>query len=371
MQSRCSVVWMTLILVGIASLSMVSDVCAQTRAAGPGKPEKPEEMQETRNVMAIVNGSKKITIDEVDSLFPSDVRSASERLESLRASALETRIRRAALADEARKRGLSLDAFLESLVPEKIEIERADVEREYLENGRSLGIVDEAEARVLLRIQLEAQRKVAAFRSSMAELRKRAEVKVTRAGVWQPKGNITQRGHSRGAADVPAVLTVFTDLECPYCKRAHEAIERLATEFRNNLRIVYKHFPLSIHRNAFAAAIASECAARQDRFWPYLDRLFAASQLSDAFLRKEAETLGLSMDQFDECRRSAAAKDSVLNDMRDARQAAVDSTPSVFLNGRMLKNPVFENLKAEIELEVTGQRTGSRTSGASNGEQMR
>lgn len=345
-------------------LFVISRVSAQSRTATS------EKQDQGGATMAVVNGTHKITMTEVDSLFPSDVRSVSERLESLRASGLEALIRRAALSDEAQRRGMSLDAFLESLVPEKVEVDAVDVEREFLESGRSLGIVDEAEARVLVRIQLEAQRKVAAFRSSIAEFRKRAEIKLDRSGA-RPAEAISQRGHSLGSSEAIAVLTVFTDLECPYCKRAHDVVQRLVKEFAGDLRVVYKHFPLSIHRNAFAAAVASECAARQNNFWHYLDLLFSTTELNDSLLRKQAEILGLDLNKFDECRKSSEAKTVVLVDMKDARQAAVDSTPSMFLNGRMLRNPSYESLRAELELETNGQRTGSRGTRTQNGEQVR
>jgi len=346
-------------------LSMISGVSAQL------KTPMSEKQDQGGTAMAVVNGTHKITMTDVDSLFPSDVRSVTERLESLRASGLEALIRRAALSDEAQRRGMSLDAFLESLVPEKVEIDRTDVEREYLESGRSLGIVDEAEARVLLRIQIEAQRKVAAFRSSIAEFRKRAEIRVIRSGGWQPGAVISQGGHSLGSSDAIAVLTVFTDLECPYCKRAHDVIQRLVKEFGGDLRVVYKHFPLSIHRNAFAAAAAAECAGRQNKFWPYLDLLFSTTELNESLLRNQAEILGLDLNTFDECRKSSEVTEVVLGDMKDARQAAVDSTPSMFLNGRMFRNPSYESLKGEIELETSGQRTGPRGTRTRNGEQIR
>jgi len=342
---------------------MISSINAQSKTA------MSEKQDLDVATMAVVNGIHKITVTAVDSLFPSDARSVNERLESLRASGLEALIRRAALSDEAQRRGVTLDAFLESLVPDKVEIDRTEVEREYLESGRSLGIIDEAEARVLLRIQIEAQRKVAAFRSSIAEFRKRAEIKVIRSGAWQPGGAISERGHSLGSSDATAVLTVFTDLECPYCKRAHDVIQRLVKEFGSDLRVVYKHFPLSIHRHAFVAAVAAECAGRQNKFWPYLDLLFSTTDLNESLLRKQAEILGLDLSTFDECRKSSEATDAVLGDMKDARQAAVDSTPSMFLNGRMFRNPSYESLRAEIELETNGQRTGPRAARTRNGEQ--
>src|SRR4030095_4291002 len=118
----------------VTLLFVISRVSAQSKTAAF---EKPDQGGVT---MAVVNGTHKIMMTDVDSLFASDVRSVSERLESLRASGLEALIRRAALSDEAQRRGMSLDAFLESLVPDKVEVDPVDVEREFLESGRSLGL---------------------------------------------------------------------------------------------------------------------------------------------------------------------------------------------------------------------------------------
>ena len=314
-------------------------------------------------VLAVVAGSKEIRARDVEALFPSEMRTLRERFDALKKAGLETLISRAVLELEAERRGTTLDSLLKSLVPSTIEVREVDVEREYLETGRSLGIVNEAEARALLKLQMEAQRKVIAFRAAVAELKRQARIEIRDRESIPPSRAAADRLNDVGSNDAQAVLVVFTDFECPYCRRAHESLQRAAKEFGAALRIVYKYLPLPNHRQAFAAAVAAECAGRQARFWDYADRLFLSTELSDKELRRHAEALDLDLALFEKCSRSDDAATVVLGNMREARSAGIDATPSFVLNGRSLKGfSTYEALKDEIDNEIRSR--GERPRGA-------
>ncbi len=320
------------------------------------KAQQKSPLQAENPILAVVAGRKEIRARDVEALFPLEMRSLRERFEALKKAGLETLITRAVLELEAESRGTTLDELLRSLVPSTIEVKAVDVEREYLETGRSLGIVNEAEARALLKLQIEAQRKVIALRTAVAELRREAKVEIRDGESVLAARSATVTGNAIAAKDAPAVLVVYTDFECPYCRRAHESIQRAAKEYGRTLRIVYKYLPLPSHRRAFAAAVAAECAGRQERFWDYADRLFDATELSEKELRRQAEALDLDLTVFEKCRVSDDAANVVLGNMREARNAGIDATPSFVLNGKNLKGfSTYESLKDEIDNEIRAQ----------------
>lgn len=122
------------------------------------------------------------------------------------------------------------------------------------------------------------------------------------------------------------------------------------------MRIVYRDFPLGMHKRAAPASEAALCAHEQDKFWPYHDKLMANQRsLSDEDLKKYAEELGLEMEKWTACYDSGKYRDDVMEDMREGQQAGVTGTPAFFVNGRFLSGAQpFEAFKTIIEDELDG-----------------
>ena len=80
---------------------------------------------------------------------------------------------------------------------------------------------------------------------------------------------------TKGPADAPVTVTLFDDFQCPYCARLLPTIEKVMQAYPTQVRVVFKHFPLSMHKFARQAAIASIAARNQGKFWPLHDQLFA------------------------------------------------------------------------------------------------
>jgi protein-disulfide isomerase len=98
------------------------------------------------------------------------------------------------------------------------------------------------------------------------------------------------------------------------------------------LRVVSRHLPLAFHNRAEPAARAGICAARQDKFWPFREKLFAANaNLSDEAITKAASDAGLDMKQFGACFVGKAAGESVATDAIDAQAVGITGTPSFVL----------------------------------------
>lgn len=140
---------------------------------------------------------------------------------------------------------------------------------------------------------------------------------------------------SRGNAVDPLVtIVVFSDLQCPFCARLLPVLDALEARYGEDLRIVFRHFPLPFHAQAASAARATVCAARQERFWPMHDKIFAQqSTLASADLTAWAAELGLDPDDFAACMQDPASAEAVEDDMAAAREVEVRGTPTSFVNG--------------------------------------
>lgn len=141
---------------------------------------------------------------------------------------------------------------------------------------------------------------------------------------------------SFGPEDAPIVIVEFADFECPFCQRhAQQTQGRLLEEYGDQIRLVYKDFPLSsIHANAFSAALAGQCAHEQGKFWEYHDLLFGGrlglgQEAYDAY----AEELGLDTAAFGLCMEENRYAEAIQADYDLALQLGVSSTPTFFVNG--------------------------------------
>lgn len=131
-------------------------------------------------------------------------------------------------------------------------------------------------------------------------------------------------------------IVEFTEFQCPYCSRIAPTMQELNKKYPNEIKFVYKHFPLSFHANAQAAAASSIAAHKQGKFWEYRYALASHSrELSDSIYVEVAKQVGLNIEQF--------KKDMVLDSAMMARidkdfqlgvKVGVQGTPNFYINGK-------------------------------------
>ncbi len=149
------------------------------------------------------------------------------------------------------------------------------------------------------------------------------------------------RDHIRGRVDAPLTLVEYADFECPFCSKATGSIAELREWLGDDLRYVFRHLPMEqVHPHARAAALASEAAAAQGRFWELADRMFAHSDaLEPDDLREYATDIGLDLERFDEDLRTRRYEKRVDDDAIDAETSEVHGTPTFYVNGRRHLGP--------------------------------
>jgi protein-disulfide isomerase len=141
--------------------------------------------------------------------------------------------------------------------------------------------------------------------------------------------------HVLGPADARITLVEYGDYECPFCGQAHPIVKALPRELGDDLRFVFRHFPLAqAHPHATRAAQAAEAAGLQDRFWEMHDLLYEnQDRLDEPRLRLYAERLGLDLEQFDRDIDSEEVAAKVRSDFLSGARSGVNGTPTFFVNG--------------------------------------
>jgi protein-disulfide isomerase len=146
---------------------------------------------------------------------------------------------------------------------------------------------------------------------------------------------------SVGPADAPVTLLEYGDLECPYCGRLHPEVTALLDAYPDQLRFVFRHFPItSLHPHAQAAALATEAAGAQGKFWEMEDLIFTHQRaLSNDDLRSYAEQIGLDLARFEHDLSEQRYAAEVRQDFRNGVNDGVNGTPTLFLNGMRYDGP--------------------------------
>lgn len=170
----------------------------------------------------------------------------------------------------------------------------------------------------------------------------------------KPVKEVSDADHIRGNKSAKVTLIEYSDFECPFCKRHTPSMEQALKDFPKDVRLVYRHYPLtSIHPNAQKAAEAAECAAKvggADAFWKMHDKIFAAGSLSNEGFVSMAKEISLNEANFKKCLDSGEMADRVNMDVASGNDSGVEGTPATFINGKLLSGAIpYASLKAEIQ----------------------
>ena len=306
-------------------------------------------------------GDRTITVKELDDKWkaedPAAHAEATQKLYEGRRNALEAIVADSLIAEAAKGKDLSPDAFVEAEIGRRAKpLTEAEVVTFYQQNinqmqGRSLDVMAPAISRYL-----EEQRRLEARQALVAELRKGAPA--LRVMIDAPRHEVALESSdpALGSASAPVTIVEFSDFQCPFCQRVAPTLKKVRETYGDKVRIVWKDFPLTqIHPEAFKAGEAAHCAGEQGKYWEYHDRLFSNQQaLQPADLKKYAADLGLDAPKFDACVDSSKYGERVRNGVAQGTRLGVNSTPTVYVNGRLLSGAQpYETFVTVIDEELS------------------
>lgn len=165
----------------------------------------------------------------------------------------------------------------------------------------------------------------------------------------------------KGTVGAPVTLVEYVDFECEACAAFFPLVKQLETDFKGELQIVIRYFPLPGHRNGMTAALAVEAAGQQGKFFEMHDFLYIEQKKwgekpnpTPEVFEAYAQQLGLDMEKFKTAVASPETKARVERDIESGKALGNRGTPSFYLNGKKLEPNSYEEFKKAIQTEVDG-----------------
>jgi protein-disulfide isomerase len=306
-------------------------------------------------VLARVNG-RKITRREVDERAGIQVNGLESKLYELRKTALNQAVADALLEDEAQRRGLSVDELKNSGASAAFDVTDAQIEKVYASHPERFANMDESTAKQQIRDAIANRARLGGYDKLIAKLKSQSRVEILLRPPTPLNVNVSSEGPSKGSPAAPVVLVEFSDFECPACRNTESTLKQLIEQYGDKVRLVYRHLPLPMHKDAFGAAQAAFCAGEQGKFWEMHDLLFEQSSgLSGDALKGYAASIGLQADAFNNCLESEASRAAVSADKDEAAAAGIRATPTLILNGKVMTGSRnLDDFKALVDLEIQG-----------------
>jgi protein-disulfide isomerase len=330
--------------------------CSSQKAASAAQTQGPNDAAtpasgDLPNVLATI-GDEEITMADVrarvgDNLDQMEARYRQTQYKLVN-NTLQEILRERVLLAEAKRQGKTADQLVAAEIGGSLEPSEVDIAAWYQENPSRTGgrALEQIKPQIADYLRNERQKQAVAKLEARLNEERKVSVRL------EPyRLHLNNAGApSMGPENAPVTLVEFSDFDCPYCGRFHPTLKRLSEKFGDQLRIVYRQYPIiNLHPNAFKAAEASLCANEQGKFWEMHDLMFQEQgRLSVAELKVKAGRIGLDQKRFDECLNTGRFTEQVQEDQKEGGRAGVTGTPALFVNGVIVEG-------GAVSLDVVAQ----------------
>jgi protein-disulfide isomerase len=305
--------------------------------------------QQNPEVLAQVNGDK-LTTSDLEQKEGSRLLQARYQYYQTEKKALDELIEQHLLETEAHRQGITLEQLLQREVDSKVKDPSEDQLQVYYEGLDAKEPYDKMRDKIRDHIR---ETRASKLRTAYIEsLRSKANIMVELA---PPLANVDTENAAaiEGRRDAPIQLVEFADYQCPYCQKVNQDVVKLLEEYKGNVAVIYKDFPLPMHPHAEKAAEAARCAGEQGKFWEYHNLLFKDKKLEAPDLKQEAKALNLDSAKFDKCLDSGEEEARVKKDQDEGGKLGLSGTPSFFLNGHYFSGAVdYTTLHQMVEQQL-------------------
>jgi protein-disulfide isomerase len=255
------------------------------------------------------------------------------------------------LLDEAKRRQVGPEEIIRTEVSDKVHTPtEAEVAKFYSENqARISGSLDDVKNQLANYLQEQDQQRLEGLMAQ--RLRQGANIKILIKPPEPPRQAISVDDDPfKGPVSAPVTIVEFTDFQCPSCAAMQPILEDALKTYGPKIRLVVRDFPLQGHANAFKAAEAANAANAQGKFFEYTALLFKRQNALDVdSLKKYATEIGLDRARFDADLDKGTYRSEIRKDMSDGEMYGVASTPTIFINGVMLRTLSAEALRQAID----------------------
>jgi predicted DsbA family dithiol-disulfide isomerase len=277
----------------------------------------------------------------------------------VRRQVLDEAVDQILLEEEAARRGISVEKLIQVEIEVKIKPVTPDQVLAVYETYRErYGAMAEDDALK----QIESRLRQARIKQRRSEFLDSLRFKSQIAIYLEPPRQAVnaEDARSKGPVNAPVTLVEFGDFQCPWCSRSVATLRQVEQRYSGKVRLVFRDFVTpGFHFGAPKAAEAASCANEQGKFWAMYDKLFDhQSDLSVPALKQYAAGLGLNSETFNQCLDSDRYAAKWRHDTEEAKGYGIDSTPTFFVNGRMLAGAQTLDVFSQVideELKRTGQ----------------
>lgn len=287
---------------------------------------------------AVVNGASIMAAD-VDAKLGNNLAQLQEQIFALRKNQLDAMIDEKLLDDEARRRGVTTAALVETEITSRVPPVTAEETRKFYDDNKARLPADFSKLEEQIKSFLASQRVRARQQEYLQSLRASAKIDIllSRPPIFRSEV-VTAGAPVRGAADATVTIVEFSDFHCPFCRKVQPVLEQVRAKYGSKIKMVFRDFPLdSLHPQARAAAEAGRCATEQGKFWEFHDKVFAGDpDASQAALDRIAKEVGMDVTAFETCRTSGKYRSSVQASSEEGQKLGITGTPTFFINGRIL-----------------------------------
>jgi protein-disulfide isomerase len=341
----------------LASAAALAGACAEETTAAA---QSPAPAANPDQVVAEVAG-KPITLKDVDAKW--EAFDAAERARIVQAmyqnrrNMIELLVGDELIANAAKASGQSVEAFLAADGVKRLPaITEADIAQFFEQNK------DRAQGRTLDQLRGEIKPYLEERRRQQARAMLVDELKSKEGANWKvmldpPRYTVPTAKDDpvRGNPAAPITIVEFSDYQCPFCARVNPTLAKIRETYGDRVKIVFKDYPLPNHPQAPKAAEAARCAGEQSKYWEMHDAMFANQRaLEVPSLKQTARAIGLDGTAFDQCLDSGKWRATVRAGSELGEQMGVNSTPTLYVNGRALIGAMpFENFKQIIDEELS------------------
>jgi protein-disulfide isomerase len=288
-------------------------------------------------------GDITITDKEVYSGIEADLYDAEMKVFQIKFAKLNQLVVEKIIAKDPKSKGMTNDQFFEKNIYSKIKVSSKEF-NDFVAEKKIPKQQINPQITEKIKNYLTMQKKEAALKNWLGGKTSKSGIEVFMEKPTRPSFDVSTDGSPfAGGENAKVTLVEFSDFQCPYCAEGSKILKTLKKKYGNKIKVVMKQFPLPFHSQAKKAAMAALCANEQDKakFWSMHDKMFAdQSKLKVADLKALAKSLGLKSEQFDKCLDDNKYMAAIEKDIQDGKSVGVKSTPTFFVNGKLIAGAV-------------------------------
>ncbi len=254
-------------------------------------------------------------------------------------------------------KGMNQNQFLEKNVFNKIKVSKQQIE-DFIKENKIPAVHVNDQLRKKVEQHIAGQDKAKAIDSWIQSKLGGKQIEIFMKKPERPKFSLPSLvgAPTYGKSSAKVTIVEFSDFQCPACAGAVPIIKKIKKAYPNDVKVVYKNYPLSFHKKAKTAGIAAMCLNEQkkDKFWDFHAHLFEnQKKLEIADLKSYGKKYGLDQAKYEKCIDDKKFGKYVEQDIADGKNIGVYSTPTFFVNGRIVTGALpFEQFKEIIDSEL-------------------